>query len=228
MRLLALDAASEVCSAALQVGSDISHRRQQLKREHGPELLAMTRELLDGQGIALGDLDAIAFGCGPGSFTGLRIAAGITQGLALGAGLGVIPVSDLAMLAQGALEEHDDLGIAVCLDARMGEAFTGFYRLDTKGLAVPLQSDALLPPAAITLPDRGGPWRAVGGGWLAFPELAGRLGISADSGDAARLPDARYALPLAGAAAARGEVLDAADALPVYLREKIAWRRNGT
>ncbi len=225
-RLLALDAASEVCSAALLHDEKIIHRADRLAREHGPRLLTMTDELLAEGGMALKDLDAIVFGRGPGSFTGLRIAAGITQGLALAAGLPVIPVSDLAMLAQGAMEEEGARAVAVCLDARMGEAFVGFYAHGANGLAEALTDDALLKPENIALPDPGRDWVTVGDGWRAFDRMVNVLGLRVSESGVQRLPHARFAIGHALAAAGRGDMLDAAEALPVYLREKVAWQSS--
>ncbi len=225
MRLLAVDTASEACSAALMLDEAISERLVLTQREHGPQLLAMIDELLAEGGVELRSLDAIAFGCGPGSFTGLRIAAGITQGLAFGADVPVIPVSDLAMLAQGLMDEHGAAAAAVCLDARMGEAYVGFYRRGEAGLAVAAGDDALLAPGSIELPAGADDWMATGPGWNAFDGLAERLGICLEESESPRLPAARYALRLAEPALKAGNVLAADAAQPVYLREKVAWQK---
>lgn len=228
MRVLALDAASEACSVALQNNGVVSARLTVVEREHGPRLLAMVDELLAEAGIGLDDLDALAFGCGPGSFTGLRIAAGITQGLALAADLPVIAVSDLAMLAQRAMNEDAADSVAVCCDARMGEAFVGFYRRDASGLARALCEDALVQPENLLLPVADRDWCTVGNGWRVFADLSERLGLSVSDRGAAYLPDARFALPLAFDMLRKDAVLPVEQALPVYLRESVAWRQRGS
>lgn len=226
MHLLALDSASQACSAALLADGELRCSRNVLEREHGPMLLHMVDELLASAELDLADLDALAFGCGPGSFTGLRIAAGITQGLAFAADLPVIAVSDLAMLAQGAMDEEGADAVAVCCDARMAEAFTGFYLRDADGLARPLQADALVDPDSISLPDGGFQWHTVGDGWRAFGRLATRLGLEVRESGADRLPDARFAVGLASAKFLRGETLNPEQAIPVYLREEVAWQKQ--
>lgn len=226
-RILALDSATEACSAALLIDGATTSRSERREREHGPALVSMTDSLLGAAGLELRDLDALAFGCGPGSFTGLRIAAGITQGFALTAALPVLPISNLAILAQTAIEEEDAEAVAVCLDARMGQVFAGYYRRDERGLARPLQDDALSDPGALTLPHGIDRWLAVGDGWERSGE-AERLARGAEIAFAApRLPEARFALRLAKRDWDQGLARDASEALPVYLRGKAAWRRAG-
>ncbi len=104
MRILALDTATENCSVALLIDGHLSARERLLGRGHAEHILAMIDELLQEAGVSLGTLNAIAFGCGPGAFTGVRLAASVTQGLAFGAGLPVVPVSDLRALAQRVLD----------------------------------------------------------------------------------------------------------------------------
>ncbi len=121
MRILALDTATEACSAALLLHGEVLERYEVLGRGHAERLLPMVQEVLAEGGVALAALDAVAFGRGPGAFTGLRIAAGVTQGLAFGAGLPVVPVSDLAALAARAAVHHGRRHVLACLDARMGQ-----------------------------------------------------------------------------------------------------------
>ncbi len=226
-RILALDCAAEACSVALLDQEAISSRLERRARNHGPVLIAMVDELLLAAGLQATDLDALAFGCGPGSFTGLRIAAGITQGIAVAAGLPVLPVSDLAMLAQGAMDEEGAAAVAVCQDARMGQVFAGFYARDAQGLAVPLAEDALLDPAEVSLPGGISSWLAVGDGWD-LPGLLQRLAGQEDIvAGKARLPEAKFALRLAQRDWKQGLALDAGDARPVYLRGRTAWRSAG-
>jgi tRNA threonylcarbamoyladenosine biosynthesis protein TsaB len=128
LKLLALDTATEWCSVALWLDGTLLEREMRAERGHGDQVLAMVGELLAQSGTALTDLDAIAFGRGPGAFTGLRLAASVTQGLAYSAGLPVIPVSDLRALAQRCLAgAADGMRALACLDARMAEVYWGGF-----------------------------------------------------------------------------------------------------
>lgn len=217
--VLALDTATEACSAALLRGRQILERFEVAPRAHTGLLLPMVEQLLAEAGIGLNQLDGIAFGRGPGSFTGLRIAAGVTQGLALGADLPVMPVSDLAALA---LQAHDIKGwteVAVCQDARLQEFFLGFYRLAPDGLEA-FGEDCLVDARGLAqrLPAaRFG----VGSGWSARAAEGLDLGgLVLEPG--IHLPRARDILRLGAIALQRGETVAPEQALPVYLREQVA------
>lgn len=229
MRLLAIETSGAACSAALARDGDIAQRIELAPRRHAELLLPMIDGLLTDAGLALADLDAIAYGRGPGSFTGVRIAAAVAQGLAFGAGLPVIAVSTLAALAQGARRRHGDERVLAVLDARMGELYWGLFAADAAGLMRPVGAEQVSPPAAIRLPP-GTRWRAVGSGWGAHGEALqdrlgdGRLagGVWGDASDAAAEPAALDLAVLAADAWRRGEVQAAQDALPVYLRDRVA------
>lgn len=152
MKILALDSATESCSAALFIDGRVITREKRLERGHAGHILAMADEVLGEAGVALATLSAIAFGRGPGAFTGVRLAASVTQGLAFGAGLPVVPVSDLRALAQRVLGSDPDVArVLACTDARMREVYWGcFERRD--GLAAPLGDERLSKPDAVTLP----------------------------------------------------------------------------
>lgn len=224
MKLLAIDTASDACSAALAVDGEVRTRRIVRPRAHASLLLPMVRSLLEEAGCDLPALAAIAFGRGPGAFTGLRIAAGVAQGLAFGADLGVLPVSDLAALAQGAIRREGADRVAVAVDARMDEVYWGLYR-NRDGLAVALEPERVCAPEAVNAPAGTG-WVGVGTGW---ETCADRLGKTRAGGftvlGAQRLPDAADMLPLAEAALRRGEALPPEQAVPVYLRDEVAWKK---
>ena len=140
MKILALDTATEACSAALLSGDGSVYERHDIApRRHAELILPMVDGILTEAGLGLNDLDAIAFGRGPGAFTGVRIAAGVTQGLALGAGLPVIPVSSLAALAQPALGKAAI--VLPAIDARMGEVYWAAYESDQDGLVTALAGE---------------------------------------------------------------------------------------
>ena len=222
MKILALDTATEACSVALGVGDRVFERYLELDRGHAECLLPMIDELLAEAGCELASLDAIAFGRGPGAFTGVRLAASVAQGLAFGAGIGVVPVSDLAAVAQQAAELQPEASrVLVVNDARMREVYWAEFRVD--GL-VALQGTEHVGAAASVpvLPEGGGHWAAAGRGLAAYPELAERCREQGASLHTRLLPRAREILKLARPAVAAGQALPAELALPVYVRDRVA------
>lgn len=220
MRLLALDTSTEACSVALLLDGDLRMRFELTERSHAELVLPMVATLLEAAGVTLGDLDAIAFGRGPGAFTGLRIASGVAQGLALGANLPVVPVSSLAAVAEQVSAAPGEAVLA-CNDARMGEVYWGVYRREADG------SVTALAPEAVSAPDRvgeGGPGahHAAGNALERYPELARRLlasGLQRHDGVYPRA-DAVARLGILGLVAGHG--VAAEQALPVYIRDNVA------
>ena len=153
MRILAIDTATEACSAAVLTPERMASRYAELDRAHAEQILQMVDEVLAETGVALPELDAIAFGRGPGAFTGCRLAASIAQGLAYGAGRRVVPISDLRALAQRVLDHAEPArGVLVCADARMQEVYWGYYRRDSMGLAEPWGTEQVGAPERVQLP----------------------------------------------------------------------------
>ncbi|MBV9345020.1 MAG: tRNA (adenosine(37)-N6)-threonylcarbamoyltransferase complex dimerization subunit type 1 TsaB [Gammaproteobacteria bacterium] len=224
MKLLALDTATENCSAALLLGGEIARREQRAPRAHAALILPMIGELLADGGVTLGSLDAIAFGCGPGAFTGVRLAASLTQGLAFGADLPVIPISDLRAVAQQALELQPAAArVLVCNDARMQEVYWGCFERRLE-LAAPSGVEHVSVAGQVSVPAT---WAShtflgAGSGFALYPLLIALPGVGSERVHAELLPRAdevlRLALPELGA----GRVLPAERALPVYLREEVA------
>lgn len=217
MKLLAFDTATEVCTAALWLNGQVLERAE-THSQHSEHLLAMVDRLLAEAELKLGQLDAVAFGCGPGSFTGLRIGAGVAQGLAYSASLPVVPVSSLAVLAQGVEAER----VLAAFDARMQQVYWGVYRRNALGLVESVQPEIVVNPAAVPMPEGQG-WVGAGPGWDVYAErlekcLAGHLGRR----EAGRSPQASHLAVLAVAAVAAGRALPADQALPVYVRDNVA------
>ncbi|RMV82740.1 hypothetical protein ALP03_01239 [Pseudomonas amygdali pv. tabaci] len=216
--LLALDTATEACSVALLHDGKVLSHYEVIPRLHAQRLLPMIKDLLAEAGIAMSALDAIAFGRGPGAFTGVRIAIGVVQGLAFALERPVLPVSNLAVLAQRAFREHGVSQVASAIDARMDEVYWGCYN-ETAGEMRLLGNEAVMAPELATLPAHAsGQWFGAGTGW----GYAERIPVSLAGHDAGMLPHAQDLLTLASFAWARGEALPADDAQPVYLRDKVA------
>ena len=218
---LAVETATELPGVAL-IRGDAAHVRQAPGlRTPSRSVFEWTRELLDEAGVALEDVDCIAFGSGPGSFTGVRVAVALAQSLGYARGLPLCPVSTLAALAAGALRDARTEVAACCLDAHMGEVYVGVYRRDAEEGVVPVVADSLGPPGSVTLPESG-PMTAVGPGWLQHPDLATRFAARFVDVDGARLPLAVDVAQLALPRFRAGQVVAAVDAEPNYLRHQVA------
>ena len=229
MRILGLDTATEACSAALWVDGAILLREVVTERGHAGLILRMIDELLAEGGASLKTLDAIAFGRGPGSFTGVRLAASVTQGLAFGAGLPVVAVSDLRAVAQRALAQPMDNSLAtrrllVCNDARMHEVYWACFELESDELVMPAGLEHVDKPADVDLPDSWSqtPVHGAGRGFAAYPELRARMAGRLGKIDDELLPRASEIAVLAAPEVRAGRVIAAEQAFPVYLRDNVA------
>lgn len=221
MRLLAIDTSTEACSAALYLDGTVTVRFRLAPREHSRLILPMCGELLAEAGLTLSALDGLAFGRGPGAFTGVRIAAGTIQGLGLGSSLPVVPVSSLAALAQGACRELGTRRVLAALDARMGEVYWGTFTLGPDGLVRPAGAECVSPPDTVPLPEGEG-WWGVGSGWAAHREaLAARLGNRLVKVEPERYPSAEDVAVLGVEGLRQGRAVSAEHALPVYLRDRV-------
>ncbi|MFA9216034.1 MAG: tRNA (adenosine(37)-N6)-threonylcarbamoyltransferase complex dimerization subunit type 1 TsaB [Sphingomonadaceae bacterium] len=221
--ILAIETSSELASCALLRDGVVLSRSSSGVRTHSQSILPMIQELLAEAGIALKDCDAIAFGSGPGSFTGVRTACGIAQGLAFGAGLPVVPVVTLDAMALACQQQTGAAQVLTVLDARMGEVYWAQYAFDggTAGTPAPraVLAPALSAPEAVAAQ---GPVTACGNGLSAYAEaLAGPA--FAGGAEAGIVPHASQIAQLAALAYAAGATVAAADAQPLYLRNKIAY-----
>lgn len=221
MKLLALDTSTDACSAAVYADKVIHERYQVAPRQHARLLLAMVDAVLGEAQLNLLDLDALAFGRGPGSFTGVRIAAATAQGLAIGANRPVIPVSSLRALAQTAYSAQRVRRCAAAFDARMDEVYYAAFEIDADGIAQLVQEERVCLPE--DLPHLSGVgWTGVGPGWQAYESrLCARLGASIERIFANVLPHAGDVAALGASGLLRGEAVSAETALPVYLRDRV-------
>src|SRR3990172_5272359 len=221
MKLLALDTATEVCTVALWLDGEVLERFEP-GGQHSERILPMVDALLAQAGLALGQLDALAFGRGPGSFTGLRIGAGVAQGLAFGADLPVVPVSSLAALAQG----QDAPKVLAAYDARMQQVYWGVYARNAQGLMGLQGGEIVIAPKDVPMPDGAGRMGA-GGGWDQYAgELSLRLGDKIKEWRRQCLPRARHVAELGAAAFQAGQAVPPEQALPVYVRDEVAVKKS--
>ena len=217
---LAIETSQPTCSIAGTAGGRMAIREYAAPGEQSRRVYECIREVLAELGQTLAELDCIAFGCGPGGFTGLRVGAAVAQSLAYGADLPVCRISSLAVLAAGAMRESGAAVVAACLDARMGEAYLGIYGSETGTGLRTLLADRLVEPASFRFPD-GIVALAAGGGWVAFPEMLERNARSITGSDSARLPGAEALLALAAIEFRAGRVVSPEAALPNYVRDKV-------
>ena len=213
MRIAALETSTDLCSVALWRNGEIAALEQRAGRRHAELALPMLRQLLADSGTGVGALDAVAFGAGPGSFTGLRIACGIAQGLAMGRGIPLLGVSTLEAMA----EESGAARVVACLDARMREVYYACLERAGGAWRAAISPCCIRPAAAVAPP--GGGWIGCGSGFSAYPELLAHVGARVLPGIH---PGAIAVARLAAPRLARGEGVDAAWAAPTYLRDKVA------
>ncbi|MEO8464074.1 MAG: tRNA (adenosine(37)-N6)-threonylcarbamoyltransferase complex dimerization subunit type 1 TsaB [Gammaproteobacteria bacterium] len=226
MNLLGIETSSTVGSVALHTAKGVLVREIATPREQTEQILRLVDELLAAAGTTLDALDGIAFGRGPGSFTGLRVSTAVAQGLSAGANLPVLPVSSLLCVAERAWREWGCERCLVCIDAHMGEVYWAeSARRD--GVVQIVGAERLGAPAEVA-PLSGMAWAAVGSGFATYgpnQALAAPLAAAAQV-LAALQPSAQDLFPQALRELAAGRGVDAAAALPVYLREHTAWRRS--
>jgi len=220
--LLSLDTSTEACSVALQYQGQVTEEFETGIR-HSEIILSMIEKILTDNGLVLSQLDCIAFGRGPGMFTGLRIGAGVVQGIAFAADLPVLPISSLAILAQGQKSNK----IMAALDARMNQVYWGLFEKDNQGLARPCIDEQVISPEDVQLPESSG-WSGAGSGWDQYSDSLVRVtGRHLDNWQSKQFPCARHIMPIANALYKSGKQVDADQAIPVYLRDNVAVKRSG-
>ena len=276
MKLLAVETSTEACSAALYIDGIVNERFELAPKEHTKLILPMIDLLMSEAGLKPQQLDALAFSCGPGSFTGVRIATGVIQGIALGADLPVVPVSTLAAIAQDFFDNHSkaqhnhstifsvgkDCGFCpplplgeacpelgrrgrgegfqksanreymqcinvafTAMDARMGEIFWGVYRRDAQGFAELIGKESVTPATEVEFPDLTG--MGVGSGWGVYrQELMTRLAGRVSYCETENLPRAGAIARLGVRGFEQGLAVAVEQAMPVYLRDKVAKKES--
>ncbi|MFK7858600.1 MAG: tRNA (adenosine(37)-N6)-threonylcarbamoyltransferase complex dimerization subunit type 1 TsaB [Granulosicoccus sp.] len=220
MKLLAIDTSTDACSVAIIVDGQVLSDHRVVSQQHGALVLPMVDALMSQAGLKASQLDALIYGCGPGSFTGVRIGVATAQGIALGAGIGVVGVSTLQSIAQGCHSEHGDNTVAVCVDARMDEVYFCEFQLWDDSLMHPVSAEQLASPDGIE-------WRSAsiwaGSGAERYQDVLQKaFNVESVNIRNARLPKAVDLLSIGAHGVAQGQVYPAEHASPVYLRNKVA------
>ncbi len=227
MKLLAIDTSTEACSVALQVGNERLHLDEVCPQQHSKRVLPMVQQLLTESGLSLQQLDGIVFGRGPGSFTGVRIGVGVTQGLAFGADLPVYGVSTLAAMAQAAYRLHGAKQVIAAIDARMAEIYLGYFALaepSSQPLMQAIAAEIAIKPQELTRCALQGNSVAVGTGWQTYREPLS-MWQPAQICDEILYPSAQDMLALAIPALVAGQFVSAECAEPVYVRDEVTWKK---
>ena len=222
MKILAIDTATEACSVALSINDSCQEIFEIIPRQHTARILPMVDELLKQADLSLAHLDALAFNCGPGSFTGVRVATSVTQGLAFSADLPVIPVSSLAALAQLALREENQQNVLSAIDARMNEVYWACYQAEA-GLMKLVDAEKVSPIEDIT---KEGEWHCRGSGWDTFKtELQQSAKVHITSFSPGCFPHAQDIATLAADLYKQDKFVSAEEAIPSYIRDEVTWKK---
>lgn len=224
--ILAIDTSTEACSVALLMGVEVIEQFEVARQRHTELVLPMVDVILEEAGISIASVDVLAFGRGPGSFTGIRIGTGVVQGIALGAGLPVAPVSSLAAIAQGVYRTGGHKQVIAAIDARMQEIYWGCFQLDEKGYMQATQAEVVAKPEGLPLPA-GDNWFAAGTAWSAYEdELNSLINEKVKEYDGDYLPHAQDIATLARDVIEKGQLVSADCVEPVYLRNEVAWKKT--
>jgi len=226
VKLLAIDTSSLACSVALVADGTTIERHEEQAREHTRLLLPMIDDVLAEGKLAPAELDAVVLGNGPGSFIGMRIAASVAQGIAHGAGLGIVPVSSLAAVAAQMFAETNATEVVVTQDAHMSEVYLGVFRRGPGGEVAEAFPERLQTQTLIEelTPEQAAGRVGAGFGWERYPDLAAANATVIGQLSDVQHPRARFLLPLGAAALASGSAINPADLVPAYLRSKVAQR----
>lgn len=225
--ILAFDTATNACSVALQVGDKLFSQHKIVPREHARLLLPMIQAVLDEANLDLNALNAIAFGCGPGSFMGVRLATATAQGLAFGLNIPVIPVSTLQVIAQTAYAQFPAKNILAGWDARMDEIYWGLYAVDSSGVMHSSTQDNLSPPGLIdTTLFTKLEFCTAGNAWSVYAEKLQSILPQAQQSFTDIYPEARSMLTIANKQFLSGEFVSPEKAEPHYVRHHVVHNHN--
>ncbi|MHB1947740.1 MAG: tRNA (adenosine(37)-N6)-threonylcarbamoyltransferase complex dimerization subunit type 1 TsaB [Gammaproteobacteria bacterium] len=222
MKLLAIDTSSSACSVAIMIDDKVKALHEIAPMQQAQKILPMIDSLLRDTNTSLNQLDALAFGCGPGSFTGVRIATSVMQGLGYAMNLPLIPVSSLAALAQATYEDLGWKNLLVGVDARIQEVYWGAYQANSRGWVELVGKEQVCPPEAVIVPKEMD-WNGVGNAWEVYNN---QLPYKPSTIDTSRLPMATGILSLAKIHFKNQQWVKPADAVPVYLRDDVAKKSN--
>ena len=224
-KILAIDTSTEACSVALAIEGEVIEQFEITKQRHTELVLPMVEAVLAEAELSIEAVDVLAFGRGPGSFTGTRIGTGVVQGIALGADLPVAAVSSLAAIAQGIYRTTANERVIAAIDARMKEIYWGSFEIDSQGYMQATQDEVVAKPESLPLPE-GNNWYAAGTAWSAYEEALKNLTKGSVLGyDGEYLPHAQDIALLARDFKDKDLLVSAEEVRPVYLRNEVAWKK---
>ena len=222
MKILAIDTATEACSVALMIDGICEEIFEIIPRQHTERVLPMVDTLLKEADLSLSQIDSLAFNCGPGSFTGVRVGTSVTQGLAFSNDLPVVPVSSLAALAQLAFRMENKENVLSTIDARMNEVYWGCYQAQN-GLMSLVNKEKVRPVTSI---ESEGEWHCLGSGWDTFEtELKQSKLVNITSFTNECFPHAQDVAVLAADLYLKGKTVSAENAIPSYIRDEVTWKK---
>lgn len=223
MKILAIETATEACSAAVLTDDAVIERYQLAPRQQSELILPMVDELMNEAGLSVSQLDAVAFGRGPGAFTGVRLAAAVTQGISFAAGLPVLPVSTLAAMAEATFHQHDIECVYTAIDARMKEVYWSVIT-EQNGELIEIQAETVIAPELVEFPEKLN-GIGVGSGWGTYHDiLTEKLGGQVTGIDPDVYPGAASIARLGARLFQSGGAVEPEQAKPVYLRNQVTHR----
>jgi tRNA threonylcarbamoyladenosine biosynthesis protein TsaB len=215
--LVAFETSTDHCSVALYHQGEVIYRHQLAPQQHTQKILPMLDELLAEANCSRTQLDAIAFGCGPGSFTGVRLATSLAQGIAFALDLPVIPISTLRALAQQAWRRYAYSHILAVLDARLKQVYAGHYQLNSEGIMTICEPEIVCSPTDLKKPDLMGEWVGIGSGWdVYYAQLPSMKWLRQ------HYPHAHEVALLASYHYSKGDISNPIEVKPCYIRNQVA------
>jgi len=226
MKILSIETSTEACSVALMLEDEIIDQFVVAPRKHSELILPMIDQLLANAELKIAQIDGIAFGCGPGAFTGVRLAAAVTQGIAFSVGCPVVPVSSLAALAQAAYSEFGHQRCLAMIDARMQEIYWAYFELDQNQIMRNEHEEQVCKPELLQLPKTATDWCGIGSGFDTYADTIAEISKNSRQAEMAwiknRFPSAREVALIAKDQFISGKGYPAAQALPKYVRNQVA------